>query len=84
MSPFNPKYTITNRLAAALLKLEGAKERINGLPITPSVLASLRETARLFSTHYSTMIEGNRLTEKDVKAVRRRRALPVRRYPPLL
>lgn len=69
MPPFNPKYAITNRLAAALLKLEGAKERINGLPITPTVLASLRETARLFSTHYSTMIEGNRLTEKDVKAV---------------
>jgi Fic family protein len=69
MPPFNPKYTITNKLAAALLKLEGAKERISGMPITPSVLASLRETARLFSTHYSTMIEGNRLTERDVKLV---------------
>ncbi|MBI2387352.1 MAG: Fic family protein [Elusimicrobia bacterium] len=66
---FTPKYTITNNLAGALSKLEGAKERINGLPITPSVLASLRETARLFSTHYSTMIEGNRLTEKDVQLV---------------
>lgn len=64
-----PKYTITNSLAGALSKLEGAKERINGLPITPAVLASLRETARLFSTHYSTMIEGNRLTEKDVELV---------------
>ncbi len=66
---FSPKYTITNKLTSALLKLEGAKERINSLPITPSVLASLRETARLFSTHYSTMIEGNRLTQKDVELV---------------
>lgn len=66
---FRPKYQITDRLASALLKLEGMKERINNLPITPSVLASLRETARLFSTHYSTRIEGNRLSEKDVRMV---------------
>ena len=66
---FNPKYQITLKLASALLKLEGLKERINQLPITPSVLASLRETARLFSTHYSTRIEGNRLSEKDVQMV---------------
>lgn len=66
---FTPTYVIADRLAGALARLEGARERINGLPITPSVLAGLRETARLFSTHYSTMIEGNRLTEKDVKQV---------------
>lgn len=67
--PFAPKYAITDTLASSLLRLEGAKERVGGLPITPSVLASLRETARLFSTHYSTMIEGNRLTGKDVELV---------------
>jgi hypothetical protein len=33
------------------------------------VLASLRETARLFATHYSTMIEGNRLTQEQVGKV---------------
>ncbi len=66
---FNPKYRITNKLASALVRLEGMKERINQLPITPSVLAGLRETARLFSTHYSTRIEGNRLSEKDVRLV---------------
>jgi Fic family protein len=32
-------------------------------------LATLRETARLFSTHYSTMIEGNRLTQEQVSKV---------------
>jgi len=66
---FDPTYKITNKLAAALLKLEGMKERIGSLPITPQVLASLRETAKLYSTHYSTRIEGNRLTEKDVEKV---------------
>ena len=66
---FKPKYTITNRMASMLLKLEALKERISGLPITPSVLAHLRETAKLFTTHYSTQIEGNRLSEKDVEKV---------------
>ena len=33
------------------------------------MLANLRETARLFSTHYSTMIEGNRLTQEQVAQV---------------
>lgn len=68
-SEFSPKYRIANKLAASLLRLEGAKERINTLPITPTVLASLRQTAKLFSTHYSTSIEGNRLSEKDVEKV---------------
>lgn len=39
------------------------------LPINPAVLASLRESARLDSTHYSTMIEGNLLTQVEVSQV---------------
>lgn len=66
---FKPRYQITNKIASALIKLEGLKERIKCLPMTPSVLAHLRETAKLFSTHYSTKIEGNRLSEKDVEGV---------------
>ena len=66
---FSPRYSITNKIANALINIEGVKERIKTLPITPSVLSGLRESAKLYSTHYSTMIEGNRLTEKDVKAV---------------
>ena len=50
------------------MRIEAAKQSVQDLPITPSVLASLRETARIFSTHYSTMIEGNRLTQDQVSA----------------
>lgn len=67
--PFLPHFTITPAIAQALMRIEGAKQSIQYLPITPSVLASLRETARLFSTHYSTMIEGNRLTQEQVVQV---------------
>lgn len=66
---FEPKFTITPKIASSLMRIEAAKQAIQHLPITPSVLASLRETARLFTTHYSTMIEGNRLTQEQVSKV---------------
>jgi len=51
------------------MRIEAVKQAIQTLPITPFVLANLRETARLFSTHYSTRIEGNRLTQEQVAQV---------------
>jgi Fic family protein len=66
---FKPIFTITPAVANALMRIEAVKQAIRTLPITPRVLASLRETARIFSTHYSTMIEGNRLTQEQVAQV---------------
>lgn len=66
---FNPTFTITPAVASLLMRIEAVKQAIQTLPITPRVLANLRETARLFSTHYSTMIEGNRLTQEQVAQV---------------
>jgi len=66
---FDPLFTITPAIAGNLMRIEAVRQAIQLLPITPRVLASLRETARLFSTHYSTMIEGNRLTEEQVSRV---------------
>jgi Fic family protein len=51
------------------MKIEALKESIKNLPITPGVMKTLRETARLQSTHYSTQIEGNRLTQQEVEHV---------------
>ena len=66
---FNPTFTITPAVANALMRIEAVKQAIQTLPITPRVVANLRETARLFSTHYSTLIEGNRLTQGQVAQV---------------
>ena len=66
---FDPKFSITPKLATSLMRIEAARQAVQDLPITPSVLATLRETARLYSTHYSTMIEGNRLTQEQVSKV---------------
>jgi Fic family protein len=65
-SGFAPVFTITPVIANGLMQVEAVRQAILALPITPRVLAHLRETARLFSTHYSTMIEGNRLTQEQV------------------
>jgi Fic family protein len=67
--PFEPKFSITPKVATSLMRIEAARQAVKDLPITPSVLATLRETARLYSTHYSTMIEGNRLTQEQVSKV---------------
>jgi Fic family protein len=67
--PFAPPFRITPAIASALMRIEGVRQSIEVLPITPTVLAILRETARLYSTHYSTMIEGNRLTQEQVALV---------------
>jgi hypothetical protein len=59
MMPVDPKYSITSKVASSLMRIEAARRAVQDLPITPSVLGTLRATARLYSTHYSTMIEGN-------------------------
>lgn len=66
---FLPNYTITPDIVNNLIRIESAKEKISHLPLTPKVLSSLRETARLYTTHYSTMIEGNVLSPDQIQIV---------------
>jgi Fic family protein len=64
---FNPHYSMTPGIVKALMTIETNRQAVRDLPIDVQVLASLRRTARLASTHYSTQIEGNRLTPAQVK-----------------
>lgn len=66
---FKPLFTINVNIAKHLMRIEAAKEKVVLLPVNPKVLASLRETAKLYTTHYSTMIEGNQLQPEEVKEV---------------
>lgn len=66
---FKPIYTITPTIVQNLMKIEAIKEKVALLPVNPRILASLRETAKLFTAHYSTMIEGNQLKPEEVKEV---------------
>ncbi|MCF7899160.1 Fic family protein [Candidatus Babeliales bacterium] len=64
---FKPIFSITPQIANCLINLEKLKLEIQNLPINPIILKSLRETARLQTIHYSTYIEGNRLTIEQVE-----------------
>ena len=64
---FAPKYQITQEITKYLMSIEGNKEAIKTLPVNAKILASLRETAKLMTTHYSTAIEGNRMTGEEVE-----------------
>jgi len=67
--PFLPNYTITVAIAQNLVAIETGKKQFESIPMNAMLLSSLRKSARLASTHYSTQIEGNRLTMEQVTDV---------------
>jgi Fic family protein len=51
------------------MRIEACREAIHSLPLSEMKLESLRTSARLMSTHFSTQIEGNRQDVNQVQAV---------------
>jgi Fic family protein len=77
---FKPVYQITPRIARSLMEIEAAKQAVSSLPMTAQAQARLRETARLLSSHYSTQIEGNRLTlEEATRVIKKQDHFPGRK-----
>ncbi len=66
---FAPKFNISHAIAQKLVRIERLASDLRHLQIQPNVLAGLRETARIHTIHYSTFIEGNRLTMAEVQTV---------------
>lgn len=66
---WKPVYTINPAIARALMKIEAAQAVVENTPLSPAIEAELRHKARVRSTHYSTRIEGNRLTLKEAEQV---------------
>lgn len=64
-----PNYTITPTIAVSLMRIEACKQALISLPLTPKLLASLRESSRLQTVHFSTAIEGNRLSCEVVEQI---------------
>jgi len=60
------------------MDIEVCQEAVASLPVTAGLLESLRESARLTATHYSTQIEGNRLTQEQVAVVSKGGTFPNR------
>jgi len=61
-SAWKPVYSITPKAARLLMAIETARAEVEHTPLPPTVEAELRRQARVRATHYSTRIEGNRLT----------------------
>ncbi len=67
--PWHPRYTLTPAIAHALMDIEAARAVVGQTPLPPAAEAELRRRARIRSTHYSTRIEGNRLTLAEAEQV---------------
>ncbi len=67
--PWKPLYSLTPLIARCLMDIEAARAVVEHTPLTPAVRDELRRRARLRSTHYSTRIEGNRLTLVEAQQV---------------
>jgi len=64
---WTPKFTITPAINRMLLKAEAIRTEINAMAIPAAAEAEIRHNIKIRSTHYSTYIEGNRLTLKETE-----------------
>jgi len=76
---FQPKFQISHKTSQALMDIEVSRQIVSMLPVSAQLLSMLRESARLISTHYSTQIEGNRLTQDEVAVVAKGGTFPNRK-----
>ena len=66
---WSPRFTLTPAIARGLMQIEAARALVDRTPLSPSAKVALRARARVRSSHFSTFIEGNRLTLEEAKAV---------------
>ncbi len=66
---WQPRYTLTPAVVRHLLEIEAARAVVEQVALPPAVESELRRRARVRATHYSTRIEGNRLTLAEAEQV---------------
>lgn len=69
VSQWQPKYSITSSIARNLMEIEAARVVVESAHLPPAAQAELTRKARIRATHYSTRIEGNRLTLQEAEEV---------------
>ncbi len=67
--PFEPKYTITNKILNNISQIMAGREVIEHSKLIPKWELKLKKEARIHNAHSSTSIEGNRLTLEQVAAL---------------
>jgi Fic family protein len=66
---WTPRYSITSSIACGLMQIEATRALVDHTQLSPAAEAELRASARVRSAHYSTFIEGNRLTLEEAQRV---------------
>ena len=66
---WQPLFNIAPQLARWLMEIESARVVVEHTPLSPDVETELRQRARIRATHFSTRIEGNRLTLEQAEQV---------------
>src|SRR5262245_21682399 len=74
---WRPRYTLTPAIARHLMEIEAARAVVEQITLPPAVQSELRRQARVRSTHYSTRIEGNRLTLAEAEKVVEGKKIPL-------
>ncbi len=74
---WQPHYSITPHLARWLMEIEAARVVVDQAIFSPTIEAELRQRARIRATHYSTRIEGNRLTLEQAEQVIQQKAATI-------
>jgi len=67
--PWEPRDRLTPAMARSLMEVGAASAVVEHLVIPPGIREELRRRARVRSTHFSTRIEGNRLTLAEAEEV---------------
>jgi Fic family protein len=73
---FEPRFTITNPIAAALTRIERARGFLEAARLSEAWIATTRSRAFLLEAHHTTHIEGTRLTLDQAGDLLAGRAVP--------
>ncbi len=66
---WTPKYTLIPAIARGLMQIVAARALVDHTPLSPAADAELRGRSRVLAAHFSTFIEGNRLTLEEARRV---------------
>ncbi len=76
MSTFQPKFTITNRMTAAITKIERARGFLEAARLSDDWLRDMGNQALVKEAHHTTHIEGTRLTLDQAERIWNGEAVP--------
>lgn len=66
---WKPIFAISNSIAQNLTRIESALAMVKNAGLPPAAISELSRQAKIRATHYSTRIEGNRLTLEETAEV---------------